>query len=111
VEQIIKRVKLGREAAIKVQDPVLRQRILDVCQDLEDCIAPLVKAIKAVYENPDDPEAQRNLDAIIEKVNELSELLASLLPHDQNLMTNGNALEAILSKLLGCLKEENLAKR
>jgi len=64
---IERQVILGRKLAEQCDDPVLKKKILDACDDLENLNPQIVQATKDALMNPNDKEAQQKLERLLEK--------------------------------------------
>lgn len=109
VELIVQRVKQGRAAGAKVKDVEVRKKIFELCNSLEKLIPPLLVTIQKVHDDPNDIQAQEVLAKILDKVAELSEMLAALLPKGSKFSLTD--LESLLSKLVISLEEDSKKRK
>jgi len=66
--QIAKQVALGRKLAAECDDPVLKKKILDACDELERLSPLVVNGTKEALMNPDDKDAQNRLFGLMDQV-------------------------------------------
>jgi hypothetical protein len=57
----------------QVDDPVLKRQFMNDAKDLRNQNPPLIKAAKALLQDPRDPAARRALDETIEAINTLND--------------------------------------
>lgn len=65
--QIAKQVAFGRRLAEECDDPVLKKKILDACDDLESLSPKIVAETKNALMNPDDKDAQNRLAKLLDQ--------------------------------------------
>jgi len=64
-EMIQRQIELGRRLAQQCEDPVLKKKILDACDELERLCPLIVAATKDALMHPDDKEKQDRLDKLL----------------------------------------------
>jgi bacterioferritin (cytochrome b1) len=62
-----RQIELGRRLASQCEDPELKKKILDACDELERLVPLVVNAVKDALMNPDDQEKQRRLDRLLDQ--------------------------------------------
>jgi len=65
--QIAKQVAFGRRLAEECDDPVLKKKILDACDELERLSPLIVAETKNALMNPNDKDAQRRLEGLLDQ--------------------------------------------
>jgi len=64
-DQIQRQIELGRRLASQCEDPVLKKKILDACDELERLCPLIVSAVKDALMHPDDKEKQDRLERLL----------------------------------------------
>ncbi len=102
-DEMRQQVAIGRAFAETVKDPARKKEILDACDELDRLIAEIAKATKAVLENPNDQDALRRLDAVIDAAKAQGAKLTRAILEEQ-LARNKDDLFAKLANLYEAAK-------
>jgi len=89
--QIAKQVALGRQLAEQCHDdPALRKKILDACDELERLSPLIVQATRDAIMNPDDKEAQKRLEGLVAQAKTANKVITDAAEIIKNRRDNKN---------------------
>jgi hypothetical protein len=77
-DKISNQIKLGRELAETIKDPILKKKILDACDELENLLPELITATKQLLQNPKDEKALKKLEEITKKMKDATDLISAI---------------------------------
>eukprot|EP01133_Synstelium_polycarpum_P002541 gene2541-2912_t len=98
---IKKQIEEAEAYANSIKDPVHRQQILDAVEQLKQLTPKLLEAIKDVLANPNDKDARRRLEQLVEQVkNASSNLATATQPTSEELKMARLAREMSMAKIV-----------
>jgi len=100
-------IQMAKNFAEKLEDPNRKKQIFDACDSIKDWYKKLDKSVRFALDNPKDPNAQKDLEKVIQGTKDAVSKIVALTYDDpeQRIIQNSSELNADLDKLVKAAKE------